>query len=247
MGNPFVAFFGVLFLPTMINLFVAYLLLKLLCRKDFRSGSLCHSGEHIMDRKLARLSKISLCIVVALVAAKIAAVFLGVGDGFRLTYIALIAALPILVFSERRARVLRKIDWHTLAFFAAMFVLMQSVWDSGFFQAAINGSGLDMASVPMILGISMLLSQLISNVPLVALYLPMLGHAGASSASLIALAVGSTIAGNMLILGAASNVIIIQNAEKRYGETITFREFARVGIPLAIANALVYWAFLAFV
>jgi Na+/H+ antiporter NhaD/arsenite permease-like protein len=45
----------------------------------------------------------------------------------------------------------------------------------------------------------------------------------------MALAAGSTIAGNLTILGAASNVIIIQQAE-REGSTLTFREFVRVGI-----------------
>jgi Na+/H+ antiporter NhaD/arsenite permease-like protein len=64
-----------------------------------------------------------------------------------------------------------------------------------------------------------------------------------STEALMALAAGSTIAGNLFILGAASNVIIIQNAEKS-GETITFLEFARVGAPLTALNILVYWIFL---
>jgi Na+/H+ antiporter NhaD/arsenite permease-like protein len=50
-------------------------------------------------------------------------------------------------------------------------------------------------------------------------------------------------AGNLSILGAASNVIIIQNAEKE-GETITFLEFVRIGLPLTVLQALVYWFFL---
>jgi Na+/H+ antiporter NhaD/arsenite permease-like protein len=56
----------------------------------------------------------------------------------------------------------------------------------------------------------------------------------------MALAAGSTIAGNFLILGAASNVIIIQNAEKREG-TLGFFEFDRIGIPLGFLNLLIYW------
>jgi Na+/H+ antiporter NhaD/arsenite permease-like protein len=60
----------------------------------------------------------------------------------------------------------------------------------------------------------------------------------------MALAAGSTIAGNLTILGAASNVIIIQNAEKKGGVTITFWEFTRIGIPLTIVNVLVYWIYL---
>jgi Na+/H+ antiporter NhaD/arsenite permease-like protein len=96
----------------------------------------------------------------------------------------------------------------------------------------------------MIQVISVLLSQLISNVPLVALYLPMLNLAGASAKEMMALAAGSTVAGNLFIVGAASNVIIIQNAEKKSGETLTFLEFAKIGIPLTTINVFVYWLFL---
>ena len=100
---------------------------------------------------------------------------------------------------------------------------------------------MDLTSVPVILAASVLLSQLISNVPFVALFQPLL--VGAAPQDLMALAAGSTIAGNLFILGAASNVIIIQNAEKS-GETLTFLEFARVGVPLTAANLVVYWLFL---
>lgn len=60
----------------------------------------------------------------------------------------------------------------------------------------------------------------------------------------MALAAGSTVAGNLFILGAASSIIIIQNAEKRKGETITFMEFAKVGIPLTMLNVIVYYIYL---
>jgi Na+/H+ antiporter NhaD/arsenite permease-like protein len=69
--------------------------------------------------------------------------------------------------------------------------------------------------------------------------------AGVSTKELMALAAGSTVAGNLFILGAASNVIIIQNAEKKFGETITFLDFAKIGIILTTINLLVYWLFLA--
>jgi Na+/H+ antiporter NhaD/arsenite permease-like protein len=102
---------------------------------------------------------------------------------------------------------------------------------------------LNLVSIGMILVISIVLSQLISNVPLVALYLPMLMQAGVTAKELMALAAGSTIAGNLSILGAASNVIIIQNSERKSGETLTFLEFIKIGVPLTITNALVYWLF----
>jgi Na+/H+ antiporter NhaD/arsenite permease-like protein len=60
----------------------------------------------------------------------------------------------------------------------------------------------------------------------------------------LALAAGSTLAGNLFILGAASNVIVIQNAQKRGTPGVTFLAFARVGVPLTIIQVAVYWLFL---
>jgi Na+/H+ antiporter NhaD/arsenite permease-like protein len=242
-SNPFITFLRYLAIPTLINLFLAYFILKYFYRERFKNQPLNLSADPVTDPKLARLSKVSLIIIVILVVAKIATVFLGLDIDFRLTYIALAAALPIILLSPRRLQVVRRIDWFTLIFFAAMFVLMESVWDSGFFQNAITDLHLNLNSAGVIMVISVLLSQLISNVPLVALYLPMLTHLGAATKEMMALAAGSTIAGNFSILGAASNVIIIQNAEKRAGETLTFREFVKIGIPLTVVNILVYWLF----
>lgn len=242
--NPFVTFLKYLMVPTLVNLFFAYLLLRLFYRKHFHSRPLVHAIEPIKDARLATLSKISLIILVVLIVAKIGTVLAGLDINFRLTYIALVAALPVIVFIPRRPGILKRLDWFTLIFFAAMFVLMQSVWDSGFFQSAIEATNLDLTSTGMIMGVSVLLSQLLSNVPLVALYLPVLTQAGASTMEMMALAAGSTIAGNLTILGAASNIIIIQNAEKRSGTTLTFLEFVRIGAPLTAINIAAYWLFL---
>jgi Na+/H+ antiporter NhaD/arsenite permease-like protein len=241
LSNPFLIFLRYLMLPTFVNLALAYLLLRLFYKGQFQRRTIEIGYEEISDRALARLSRISFILLFVLILAKMAAVVLGVGDMFRLTYIALLSALPIILFSERRWEVTRNIDWCTLIFFAAMFVLMDAVWRSGVFQNLLDGSNADLASVPTVLAFSVIMSQLVSNVPLVALCQPLLVHP--TTEALMALAAGSTIAGNLFILGAASNVIIIQNAEKS-GETITFLEFARVGVPLTFLNVLVYWAFL---
>ncbi|MBI4303206.1 MAG: anion permease [Chloroflexi bacterium] len=242
--NPFITFFRYLFVPTMVNLFLAYLMLRLFYRKHFNGEPVNNSEEPVKDRKLTTLTRISLILLVALILLKIATVFAGLKLDFRLTYIALASALPIVMFSPKRLRILRKIDWFTLIFFAAMFVLMESVWNSGFFQNTLNGTSLTLTATGVILAVSVVLSQFISNVPLVALYLPMLMQLGASTKEMVALAAGSTIAGNLSILGAASNVIIIQNAENKSGQTLTFFEFVRIGLPLTIINVFVYWLFL---
>ena len=241
--NPFITFLRYLAVPTLISLFLTYLMLKFFYRRHLKNEPLNYSADPITDPALARLSKVSLIIIVILVLAKITTSLLGLGIDFRLTYIALAAALPIILLSPRRLGIVRRIDWTTLIFFAAMFVLMQSVWDSGYFQNVIANLHLNLRSIGIIMAVSIALSQLISNVPLVALYLPVLSHLGAATKEMMALAAGSTIAGNFSILGAASNVIIIQNAEKKAGETLTFWEFVRIGIPLTAVNALVYWLF----
>jgi len=247
MDNPFVTFLRYLFLPTMICLFLAYLLLRWNYRADFQSRSPAWREESISDPKLAFLCRMSLALLVVLVLAKIATVFAGLDIDFRLTYIALACALPILLFSPRRLALVRGIDWPTLVFFAAMFVLMESVWNSDVLQRALDSVLPHMSSLGIILVVSIALSQFISNVPLVALYLPMLMEVGVSARQLMALAAGSTIAGNLSILGAASNVIIIQNAEARGEQALTFWDFVRVGLPLTVLCGGVYWVFLSFV
>jgi Na+/H+ antiporter NhaD/arsenite permease-like protein len=179
-----------------------------------------------------------------LALAKVVTAYFNIFESFKPTYISLIAAVPLLAFSPKRFEVARKIDWHTLIFFASMFVLMKSVWDSGLIIDLLNNNSIDLHSIPAIYAVSLCLSQLISNVPMVALYLPILSESGLMENQLMALAVGSTLAGNLLIIGAASNVIIIQKAEASSGETLGFIEFAKIGIPLTMVNVSIYWLFI---
>jgi Na+/H+ antiporter NhaD/arsenite permease-like protein len=242
--SPFITFAWHLALPTLINLVIAYAILKIVYHHEFTPLPSENIVPVASDLRLTYICQCSLGIIIVLVAANI--IFSLTGAGFSLTIpiVALCGAVPILLFSEKRAEVFLGIDWYTLVFFAAMFILMESVWQTGFFQSFVGGSVA--SSIPMILVTSVVISQFISNVPFVALFQPMILQAGGSTAQLMALAAGSTIAGNLTILGAASNVIIIQNAEKQ-GETLTFWEFARVGLPLTILQVAVYWAWLSIV
>jgi Na+/H+ antiporter NhaD/arsenite permease-like protein len=244
--NAFVLFLRWLLIPSILNLAVAFAFVRLYYRADFHQTELTHSQEPIRNRELANLSRISLQVTLVLIAVKVISASLGADDFLRLTHIALAACLPILIASPRRWHIVRRIDWHTLVFFAAMFVLMESVWNTGFFQDLLQREQIDVHSTGALIGASVVISQVVSNVPLVALLLPALLKAGVRTPELLALAAGSTIAGNLTILGAASNVIIIQNAERRGKETITFWEFLRIGAPLTAVNAFIYWVFLRF-
>lgn len=243
-ANPFVTFGAYLLAPTLICGVVVYGTLRLLYRREFGTCGVVHVCAPLTDPALARLCRVSLAVLATMLAAKVSLVFLNVGVDFRLTYIALATALPVLLGSSRRVEMVRHVDWTTLAFFAAMFVLMESVWLSGTIQRAIASSQLDLAAPGVVMALGIGASQLLSNVPLTALYLPLLQNVGARAASYMALAAGSTIAGMLTVVGAASNVIIIQTAERRGGVTLGLLEFARAGIPLTLACTAVYWLFL---
>lgn len=246
MPSPFVTFGLYLLLPTIISLIAAYGVLRFFYRDAFAMNVPFQKStfpEHGSRLSFPILCSLTLLLVLA--AGRIAASLAGIALPLSLPVIALAAAAPIILLSEKRVDVLRGIDWATLVFFAAMFVLMQSVWDAGVFQLLISAD--TVASVPVIIALAVVVSQFISNVPFVALFQPMILEAGGTTAQIMALAAGSTIAGNLTILGAASNVIIIQNAE-REGETLSFFEFARIGIPLTIVQAGIFaiWLILVF-
>jgi len=235
--QPFLAFLFYLGVPTLLNLGIAYFVLTRLSRVDTAGCTFDEQEGQVRDARLAEISRASLAIILVLIGIRVIT-----GPSFiPLALIAVAGALPLVVFSNQRVVIVRNIDWPTLVFFASMFILMQSVYLTGFFQAGLDFTGL--RSIPLILASSVLISQFISNVPFVALFQPLIAQQGLSIEGVMALAAGSTIAGNLTILGAASNVIVVENAEKR-GYTITFWEFFRVGLPLTIANCVVYWIFL---
>jgi Na+/H+ antiporter NhaD/arsenite permease-like protein len=242
MMAPFVTFAVWLLLPTLASLAAAWLVLFLFYRKDWAIACDSKTDPAIFsDPVLTRIVKCSLAILIGLAIVNIAASLFTGAIVIPLPFIGIAAALPILLFSSQRFSVFRSINWRTLVFFAAMFVLMAAVWQTGYFQSLAGIAGV--SSVPAILATSILISQFISNVPFVALFQPLILQAGGGTARLMALVAGSTIAGNLTILGAASNVIIIQQAESR-GETITFTEFIRVGVPVTLIQIAIYAIFL---
>ncbi len=239
MVNPFVSFFSYLTLPTIINLLVLYLFIWLFYRDKLVLKLTAATSEKTVDSSLARLSQIAFALLIFLIIVKVILGFLPTKIAISFSAIALIACAPILLFSNKRWLLLKKLDWHTILFFIGLFIFMKSVWLTHYFQGLLAASHVVVSHKISIYTISVLMSQLISNVPLVALYLPLLKQAHIGQQ--LALAAGSTVAGNLLILGAASNVIIIQNAEKRGQRAFSFWEFFKIGLPLTVVNVLVYF------
>ncbi len=132
-----------------------------------------------------------------------------------------------------------------------MFVFMGGLWYGGaigvFSSIFPSVNGLDSSSVPNVVLTSVGLSQLMSNVPFVSIYLPVLhdlGYVSQDTLIWMALAGASTLAGNLTILGAASNVIIVETAEKRKEKAFSFIEFLKVGSIVTAANIAILCAFL---
>lgn len=87
---------------------------------------------------------------------------------------------------------------------------------------------------------------MLSNAPFTKLfidYMHSLGYGQQDVDAWLALAMSSTIAGNLRVLGAASNIIILEVLENRMGTTITFTEFLKVGTIVTAINTLVYLVF----
>ena len=193
MHAPFVTFATWLLLPTIASLAAAWLVLYLFFRKEWTALLKFEPAPVTTpDPDLIRIVQCSLVILIGLTLANIAASFIAGAIVMPLPLIGIAAAFPVLVFSAKRVEVVRSVDWTTLIFFAAMFVLMAAVWETGFFQSLAGIAGL--SSVPAILATSVITSQFISNVPFVALFQPLILQAGGGTARLMALVAGSTIA-----------------------------------------------------
>lgn len=150
---------------------------------------------------------------------------------------------------------LKKVDYSVLVFFAAMFVVTSALWSSGAISMIMshlptpNPNNIFQSNT-IISAVSILLSQILSNVPFVALYnFVMLnnGFGGDSHVSQwMMLASASTIAGNLTILGAASNIIIIDVAESRDLKAFTFVQFFKIGALVTLVNIGIYYLFIVY-
>jgi Na+/H+ antiporter NhaD/arsenite permease-like protein len=98
--------------------------------------------------------------------------------------------------------------------------------------------GIDLVQPGWLLAATVALSNLVSNVPAVMLLLP---HAqGPAGGPLLALA--STLAGNLLLVGSIAN-LIVADAASRHGIPITWRRHARTGVPITLLTLLplLFW------
>jgi len=146
---------------------------------------------------------------------------------------AMIAA-GVLLTSRRMASrdILGLVDWHLLVLFSGLFVVNHALVASGALGRAMGGlaaSGVPVSRPAWLFGIAVFLSNLVSNVPAVMLLLPSATHPLAGPV----LALSSTLAGNLFIVGSIANIIVVDQAA-RFDVRITWREHARIGVPVTV-------------
>lgn len=259
MQFPFVTFLLYLSVPTVANLFVTYLILKAYFRKELPK-EIGRAPEKVAEEEgdgvgyNPRQAKLAIYVTIATLAGFTLSEFLHalkIAD-FGLSIVAMLGAAALYALSSERTQILKKVDYSVLVFFAAMFVVTSAMWQSGAISI-ITGwlptpSPADKAqSLGVITAASLSLSQILSNVPFVALYNFVMagsGFGGGHVAQWLMLAAASTIAGNLTILGAASNVIVIEAAESRGVRAFSFFEFAKLGSVITAANIAIYYAFI---
>lgn len=175
---------------------------------------------------------LSVGLLVALVVGDSIAEMMTGGRALPLGLAAAIAALPAYLFSADRGAMLRGVDWPTLAFFVAMFIVTGALMETGAIERALGGAGAQLGEPLVTAAISFLGSQIFSNVPLVDMYLKLLPRLEVPN--LMMLAAVSTLAGNVFIISAASNVIVLQMSERHGGPSIGFFAFARAVLPVGL-------------
>ena len=167
--------------------------------------------------------------------------------GQPIALVALVAAGVLMLDRVRPGKVYHAIDWPLLVMFAGLFVVVHAfevkvvqTWGLERWHALLE------SPVVLVSGLSVVLSNLVSNVPAVLLFKPLMEVMPQRELAWLALAMSSTLAGNLTVLGSVANLIVVENA-RRAGTELSFLEYLKVGVPLTVLTTLVGVAWLALV
>jgi Na+/H+ antiporter NhaD/arsenite permease-like protein len=151
-----------------------------------------------------------------------------------------------LLISRRLATrtMLGLVDWHLLVLFGGLFVVTHALAATGLPEAALAwllASGLGLDHLALLAPLTLVGASSIGNVPLVVLLLAIAPDIGAGA--FYALAVLSTLAGNLLVVGSLANIIAVERARDA-GVALSFAEHARCGIPMTLLSFVLALAWL---
>jgi Na+/H+ antiporter NhaD/arsenite permease-like protein len=225
-GIPFSRFFLRLAPTAALGLAIVFGVIVLVFPSDFRPGL-------PISRPVGRVSIKKGILAKTLIAAAllVSLLFLGVRPSF-----AALASSAILLLTRRvkPERIFGEIDVSLLVFFSGLFVITRSIRDTSLFRSGVE------AVLPLLMDralpfslASALLSNLVSNVPAVMLLSPLAERFADPEKAWLLLAMSSTLAGNLTLLGSVANLIVAESAASR-GVKLGFAAYLKAGLPITV-------------
>ncbi|MCZ7556459.1 MAG: anion transporter [Bacteroidia bacterium] len=238
-GISFLDFVTMLGPPALGGLFLVWGVLLLTCRGEFSAAQLptVMPLRARIYKPLFRKSMVALALLLA-----------GFVSGMSVAVAALGAASLLLVTRRLKPeRVFWELDWSLLVFFAGLFIVT-SVLPTGAAGLHLRDAahGMQLHTLPGLVAVSVLLSNIVSNVPAVLLLSPMISEAADAHILWLGMAMATTFAGNLTLLGSVANLIVAEGAARR-GVRIGFLTYIRSGLPVTILTLFlgVLWLTLA--
>jgi Na+/H+ antiporter NhaD/arsenite permease-like protein len=242
---PYLHFAAHLLPIALMGLAVDFVIICIVCRKRLTGTSSNESTvkqDKIPSRPLHRWLQTKATIITLLAIALFC-------FHIPMALTAMGAAAVLLAGRIKSSKILRQVDWNLLLMFGGLFIVVHAFqiqvmnhWDVQ------HWSWLQGHSITLITVASAILSNVVSNVPAVLLFKPVMQaipHA-AQEAAWLALSASSTLAGNFTILGSVANLIVVEKARQE-GVTISFWEYLKVGVPVTLLTLGIAVAWLSFV
>ncbi|GAB6279212.1 MAG: anion transporter [Lentimicrobium sp.] len=234
-GIPYAEFLLRLIPISLLGLVIIIFVIRLLYNKTFSQ-----KNNLTFDKNAFQYNFRSMQWSVIILAGVVIMFFIHHLIHLSIPLISLTGAALILIFGKvKPSKVIKQIDWVLLLFFASLFVVVHGVEKVGLFDRVITANLLlgNAKSLAFIHVISLFLSQLISNVPLTVIMLPLMKTAG-NEILWLGLASATTLAGNATIIGAMANLIVIESAQNK-GIKISFMDFFKPGIIVSLSTLLI--------
>lgn len=150
------------------------------------------------------------------------------------------------------AKVLSKVEWLAIFFFAGLFVLVGALVETGVIkmlaaEAMKLTNGNVNATAMLILWMSAIASAFIDNIPFVATLIPLIQDMGQMGLTNLdpmwwSLSLGACLGGNGTLIGASANVVVASMAAQR-GKQISFLGFMKVAFPVMILTIIISSAY----
>jgi Na+/H+ antiporter NhaD/arsenite permease-like protein len=227
-GIPYLEFLAYLGPIALIGLVICWLVIIGVYPREF-SGTL-----NVMTMPAPRTYSPLLRRTLVVVAGLLIAFLVGVP-----VVTATCIAGGILLVSRLRPQKLLALDWDLLAFFAGLFVVTGAIEAAGISRALfVAFEDILKSGIPAFTVVTGVLSNVVSNVPAVLLLRPEMSSFADSHQAWLVLAMASTLAGNLTLLGSAATLIVAEVA-KTQGVTLSFGAYLRAGIPITILTLIV--------